>query len=349
MGSYNGVEGSYNAKLDASTGRGEFVQHSGGVGKTRVYDLVGDATGDLYMVGYTQSSVVQWGSGSLKTKIIEEGVDQDDDVGTAFQFGKQSTQLGEYQFFAVKLGAEASKTESPSCLETCGATNPPTIRSNSCFIDGVCYPTGESAEIFGRNCLVCDPSRSQTGWSYGEDVGVHSCFIDNVCHGEGEMYSYRKSRSEIIESECQVCEPSANYAAWSVKPGLQLASGLDIEPPSDCLAVASGSSNNLRPSAAPVSAPLVATTPVSNPPNTRPVVATTTDEGFAIITRANKSGLPNGAKIGIGISVTLVLILAALVTARYWARKGTGIEKDTESDEGNQDPQEQDLEAVFVN
>merc|ERR1712176_1148520 len=345
--SYNGVEGSYNAKLDASTGKGEFVQHSGGVGKTRVYDLVGDATGDLYMVGYTQASVVHW-TGSLKTKIIEEGVDQDDDVGTAFQFGKQSTQLGEYQFFAVKLGAEASKTDAPSCLETCGGANP-TIQSNSCFIDGVCYPAGETAEIFGRNCLVCDPSRSQTEWSYGEDVGVHSCFIDNVCYGEGEMYSYRKSRSEIIESECQVCEPSANYAAWSVKPGFQLASGLDIEPPSDCLAVASGSSNNLRPSAAPVSAPLVAiTTPVSTP-NTRPVVATTTDEGFAIITRTNKSGLRNGAKIGIGISVTLVLILAALVTARYWARKGTGIEKDTKSDEGNQDPQEQDLEAVFVN
>merc|ERR1712176_1724685 len=149
----------------------------------------------------------------------------------------------------------------------------------------------------------------------------------------------------------QVCDPSTNYAAWSVKPGYQLASGLDIEPPSDCLAVASGSSNNLRPSAAPVSAPLVATTPVSNPPNTRPVVATTTDEGFAIITRTNKSGgLPNGAKIGIGISVTLVLILAALVTARYCARKGTGIEKDTKSEEGTQnDPQEQDLEAVFVN
>merc|ERR1712176_1336217 len=147
----------------------------------------------------------------------------------------------------------------------------------------------------------------------------------------------------------QVCDPSTNYAAWSVKPGYQLASGLDIEPPSDCLAVASGSSNNLRPSAAPVSAPLVAiTTPVSTP-NTRPVVATTTDEGFAIITRTNKSGLPNCAKIGIGISVTLVLILAALVTARYCARKGTGIEKDTKSEEGTQDPQEQDLEAVFVN
>merc|ERR1712176_34961 len=348
---YNGVEGSYNAKLNASTGKGEYVQHSGGVGKTRVYDIVGDEAGDIYMVGYTQASVVHWG-GSLKTKIIEEGVDQDDDVGTAFQFGRQSTQLGEYQFFAVKLGAEASKTESPSCLETCGATNNPTIRSNSCFIDGVCYPAGETAEIFGRNCLVCDPSRSQTEWSYGEDVGVHSCFIDNVCYGEGEMYSYRKSRSEIIESECQVCEPSANYAAWSVKPGYQLASGLDIEPPSDCLAVASGSSNNLRPSAAPVSAPLVAiTTPVSTTPNTRPVVATTTDEDFAIIKRANKSGgLPNGAKIAIGISVTLVLILAALVTARYCARKGTGIEKDTKSDDGTQnDPQEQDLEAVFVN
>merc|ERR1712176_351186 len=283
---YNGVEGSYNAKLNASTGKGEFVQHSGGVGKTRVYDIVGDETGDMYMVGYTQSSVVQWG-GSLKTKIIEEGVDQDDDVGTAFQFGKQSTQLGECQFFAVKLGAEASKTDAPSCLETCGAANP-SIQSNSCFIDGVCYPSGETAEIFGRNCLVCDPSRSQTEWSYGDDVGVHSCFIDNVCHGEGEAYSYRKSRSEIIESECQVCEPSKDYKNWSVKPGFQLASGVDIEPPSDCIAVGnSGSSSNLRPSNP---TPVLETVPVAN------------DDGIVTII-STKSDLPKGAKIGIGISV----------------------------------------------
>merc|ERR1712176_132889 len=318
---YNGVEGSYNAKLNASTGKGEFVQHSGGVGKTRVYDIVGDAAGDLFMVGYTQASVVHWG-GSLKTKIIEEGVDQDDDVGTAFQYGKQSTQTGEYQFFAVKLGAEASKAQSPSCLESCnlenGAGNP-NIKTGSCFIDNVCYPAGETAEIFGRNCLVCDPSQSQTEWSYSSDVGVNSCFIDNVCYDKGDAYTYRKSRSEIIESECQICEPSVNYGGWSVKPGFQLASGIDIEPPSDCLAIGnSGSSPSLRPVQKP-----------ETPPSNRPVGNT----NGSVITISKNSGLSNGAKIGIGISVPLVLILVVLIATHYSARKDTGIEKDSMSEE----------------
>merc|ERR1712176_1076233 len=346
---YNGVEGSYNAKLNASTGKGEYVQHSGGVGKTRVYDIVGDEAGDIYMVGYTQASVVHWG-GSLKTKLIEEGVDQDDDVGTAFQYGKQSTQTGEYQFFAVKLGAEASKAQSPSCLESCnlenGAGNP-NIKTGSCFIDNVCYPAGETAEIFGRNCLVCDPSQSQTEWSYSSDIGLNSCFIDNVCYDKGDAYSYRKSRSEIIESECQVCEPSMNSADWSVKPGFQLASGIDIEPPSDCLAIGnpvsnSGASPNLRPSAP---APAVGNSGTS--PNLRPSApAPANNDGSANIVNMNNR---KGAKIAIGISVTVAMILIGLVTARYFSRKGTGIEKDTmkeaKSDtDGSQDPEDLDPE-----
>jgi hypothetical protein len=349
--SYNGVEGAYNAKLNARSGKGELVQHSGGVGKTRVYDIVGDASGDLYMVGYTQSSVVQWG-GSLKTKIIEEGVDQDDDVGTAFQYGKQSTQTGEYQFFAVKLSAEASKAEPPSCIETCETNNNPTIERNSCFIDNVCYPAGETAEIFGRSCLVCDPSKSQTEWSYGSDVGVNSCFIDNACYAKGDTYSYRKSRSELIESECQVCEPSVNSAGWSVKPGFRLARGAgDNEPPNDCLAT-TGGNPNLRPSSPP---------PASNP-TTRPVGNNNNNgEGFTGMANNNNNNNNNGAKIGIGIGigVSAAVILLGLAMARYCARRGTGIEKDTMKDDAEsgsdgdrtQDPEAMEHEdvGVFVN
>merc|ERR1712176_1125529 len=345
--SYNGVEGSYNAKLDASTGKGIFVQHSGGVGKTRVYDIVGDAAGDLFMVGYTQSSVVHWG-GSLKTKIIEEGFNQDDDVGTAFQYGKQSTQTGEYQFFAVKLGAEPSKAEPPSCIETCDLENgaaSPIIKNGSCFIDNVCYPAGETAEIFGRTCLVCDPSQSQTEWSYSSDVGVNSCFIDNVCYDKGDAYSYRKSRSEIIESECQVCEPSMNHAAWSVKPGFQLASGIDIEPPSDCLAVgSSSSSSNLRPTARPVARPTASG-------NGSVSISTPKDNSNILMTAADSPSLSNGAWIGIGIGLAVVVVLVGLVVARSCARKGTGIEKDTmkeaETDgEGSEYPGDMDPEVI---
>ena len=47
-----------------------------------VYDAVGNSDGDVFMIGYTQSSVVNWG-GTLQTKIIEEGDDQNDDAVSA--------------------------------------------------------------------------------------------------------------------------------------------------------------------------------------------------------------------------------------------------------------------------
>ena len=133
---YNGVEGAYNAKLNAATGKGEYVMHSGGVNKDRPYDAVGSPEGDIYIVGYTQSQVIDWG-GSLKTKIIEEGEDQNDDVGTAFQSGNVSSKTGEYQFFAVKLAAsETGLTQ--SCVESCsldGGIASRTIQSGTCYID----------------------------------------------------------------------------------------------------------------------------------------------------------------------------------------------------------------------
>ena len=49
-----------------------------------VYDAVGDADGNVYMVGYTQSAVIDWG-GTLQTKIIEEGENQNDDAVSDMQ------------------------------------------------------------------------------------------------------------------------------------------------------------------------------------------------------------------------------------------------------------------------
>merc|ERR1712029_354405 len=171
-------------------------------------------------------------------KIIEEGIDQNDDVGTAFQTGKVSSNTGEYQFFAVKLGAEASKAEPLSCVETCDLENGAAshaVKEGSCLIDNVCYQKGETAELFGRSCLVCDPLQSQTEWSHGSEIGVDVCFIDNVCYDQGDAYSYRKSRSETLVSECQICEPKLDAASWSVKLGFQLVTGVDVEPPNDCI------------------------------------------------------------------------------------------------------------------
>ena len=133
---YNGIEGAYNAKLNAATGRGEYVMHSGGVSKDRPYDAVGSPEGDIYIVGYTQSAVVNWG-GTLQTKIIEEGEDQNDDVGTAFQDGNVSSKTKEYQFFAVKLAA-SEPGPTPSCIESCSVDSgvaSHTIKDGTCYID----------------------------------------------------------------------------------------------------------------------------------------------------------------------------------------------------------------------
>merc|ERR1712176_1349649 len=157
--------------------------------------------------------------------------------------GKVSSNTGEYQFFAVKLGAEASKAEPLSCVETCDLKNgaaSPTVKEGSCLIDNVCYEKGETAELFGRSCLVCDPLQSQTEWSHSSKIGVDVCFIDNVCYDQGDAYTWGKSRSETLVSECQICEPKLNAASWSVKVGFELVTGVDVEPPSDCRASSTG-------------------------------------------------------------------------------------------------------------
>lgn len=245
---YNGVEGAYNAKINAKSGKGEYVMHSGGVSKDRPYDAVGSPEGDIYIVGYTQSQVISWG-GSLTTKIIEEGMDQNDDVGTAFGTGKVSTQTKEYQFFAVKLiSSEEGTTQ--SCVESCsleGDIASTTLKPDTCLIDNICYPKGATAEIFGRPCLTCEPSQSTTTWSYGPTVGIQACFIDNVCRDDGEYLKFRKSRRETIVSKCQVCSPVTDKFTWAADPKYIFVP--DMDPPDDC------KNRTSTPTSTPTSAP----------------------------------------------------------------------------------------------
>ena len=46
----------YNAKLTSSTGTGAYVLHSGGGLSERIYDMVGDAEGNVYNVGCTSTA-----------------------------------------------------------------------------------------------------------------------------------------------------------------------------------------------------------------------------------------------------------------------------------------------------
>jgi len=263
MPDYNNIEGAYNAKLDAATGRGSYVMHSGGVGKTRPYDAVGAPDGSIYMVGYTQSSVIHWG-GTLKTKIIEEGDDQNDDAGTAFQMGKVASNTGEYQFFAVKLDAE--KDELPSCVESCESPNNianPTIKSGHCLIQNVCYADGDTSEIFGRPCLVCDANKDQMNWSFGSTIGTGVCFVENVCFDKGDNKTFRESRQVTHISDCQMCDPGSAATNWTIREGFEFTAE---QLPNDCISLTND--NNPAPTATPPTTPANPPTTPANPPTT---------------------------------------------------------------------------------
>jgi len=215
---YNNVEGLYVAKIDAD-GKGDYVIHGGGTNKDRPYDAVADANGDILIVGYTQSEVINWG-GSLTTKIVEEGMDQNDDTGTRFQVGVVGGKTSEYQFFALKL--EASKRTKASCVNTCGKNGQSSdIQKNTCFIDNICYKKGETAQIFGRACLVCNPDKSQTEWSENQKIGKSQCFIAESCYEKDDPFVYRVSRRPIT-SKCQTCRPGSNPYSWSLTKGYSL-------------------------------------------------------------------------------------------------------------------------------
>merc|ERR1740129_2001330 len=170
------------------------------------------------------------------TKIIEnlEGDDGHQEMGTGpFQLGKVSSNTNEYQFFAVKLAA--TDVALPSCVESCTLVDDkvadPVIKSDYCLTDNVCYMEGSVAEIFGRPCLMCQPSQSQKKWTFGPIIGDQKCFIDNVCFDKDDAKTFRESRSKTHHSECQLCDPSSNGTGWSVKPGFVVT---DQQLPNDC-------------------------------------------------------------------------------------------------------------------
>jgi len=161
-------------------------------------------------------------------------VDQNDDAGTAFQMGNVGSRTSEYQFFAAKLATSKGETV-PSCVARfSGDCSKLRIQRDTCLIDNICYNSGNSAELFGRACLVCDPRRSQTEWSLGSTVGKSECFIDNVCRNEGDLLTYRESRRVTYTSECQVCDPKRSANEWSLVSGFKLIT--DASPPDDCRA-----------------------------------------------------------------------------------------------------------------
>ena len=92
------TSGVFNAKISAATGKGEYVVHSGGGSKDRLYDVVGDSDGNIYNIGYSMNLVMNWGD-NLKTTIVEDDVDQNN----------AGTEAIETHMYASKLSTALEK------------------------------------------------------------------------------------------------------------------------------------------------------------------------------------------------------------------------------------------------
>lgn len=297
------TSGIFNAKLSAETGAGDYVIHSGGGSKDRLYNLVGDTEGNLYNIGYHMNLEMQWGH-NLKTTMVETDVEN-----------PTKMEAVETHMYVSKI---AAATESvPSCLTTCaGNTDQAVIETNSCFIDGKCYPAGASGDAFGKSCFVCNPTKDQRNWSDGPTLGLTQCYIDKRCMASGNFHFYqRRTWSVQIPSLCQFCSPENNALEWSVKDGFQVLDG--SIPPNDCADITNVPTPS--PTPAPTPAPPTPTPPVPTPPTaptnpSDPMGPTNPTTGEDQSNASDAKGLNGGAVAGIAVgSVASVVIVGLIV------------------------------------
>jgi hypothetical protein len=310
------TDGIFNAKISAKDGAGEYVMHSGGGSNDRAMDLVGDAEGNIYTIGFQRNLVMHWGH-NLKTTVVEtDGIDP------------TMTEASKTHLLVAKISAFIESV--PTCLTTCaGNTDQAVIESNSCFIDGKCYSAGDNGDPFGMSCFHCDPTRDQRNWVEAPSLGLTHCFIDNKCWEIGEAYFYqRRTWSAKIESTCQMCSPADNALEWSVKDGYEVVD--EGIPPNDC-AVVETEALVPAPAPAPVPAPAPAPAPAPVP---APVPAPSLPADFTTSKASNSDsdddGLSGGAIAGICIaSLVGISILAFGASAK--ARSGKTFDAPPES------------------
>ena len=336
------TSGTYNARISAETGKGEYVVHSGGGSKDRMYDMVGDREGNLYNIGYHMNLRTNWGN-NLETIMVEKDVDP----------ANAGSDAVETHMYVSKLAAQAASQVTPSCLTECTeTTDEATVDPSSCFIDGKCYAEGDTADIFGKSCFVCDPSMSQREWSEASTLGSTKCFIDNVCLNSGEFLFYqRRTWSAKIFSSCQVCDPESDPLAWSLTDAEKFAVVDGKSPPDDCMpadttteapivvdepdvAIDAGVS---EPVSAPISEPISEPTPTDTtvvskptPTDTGTDVALATDEADTPMDKADGNRLSAGAIAGIVIG-SLVLLGGVFYIAAITAKGNKKNEEERES------------------
>jgi len=202
----------WHAEYDGATGKGNLVHAFGsatGSGYTRTYDMGATTAGDLILTGY---------AGGTSTYL---------DEGFTLSYPEDDQ---ENHLFVLKLDTSSAKVK-PSCITS---TSTCEIDANSCYINGLCFASGETAAVVGDSCQVCDPTKSQTAFSDGPTVGTTECYISGVCRAADDVFSYRPRYSPSQESLCQYCDPPKSGSGWSVKDGYTAVAGAN--PPDDCLA-----------------------------------------------------------------------------------------------------------------
>jgi hypothetical protein len=213
------VNWAWHAELDGATGKGESTHSFGsatGSGYTRAYDMGATTDGDLILTGYSGGTSVYL----------------DDGFTLSYPEDDQENHL-----FVLKLKTSGAKVK-PSCITS---TSTCEIDANSCYVNGICYASGETAAMLGDSCQVCDPTQSQTAFVDGPTIGDTQCYVQGVCRDADEIFSYKPRYSAASDSMCQYCDPPKSGSAWSVKDGFTAVSGAN--PPDDCL-VADGTATD---------------------------------------------------------------------------------------------------------
>lgn len=295
--------GIYNAALSTLDGKGEYVLHSGGGSKDRLYDVVGDASGNVYNIGYSMNLAMSWG-GTLKTTMTEVDVEESEAKADA----------NETHLLVSKL--ETSKAPVvPSCLSSCDDGNiaGATIEVNSCFIDGVCYASGDTGDLFGKVCFACDPAVSQTEWSVRNDiVGVTHCFVDDICVEDGVFkWSQRRTWAAKTFSVCQFCDASSDGYGWTILEGYSVEDA-KLLPPKDCVADVAKDVTETTDPPAPVPTPYAATSPFVAPTSDGEDMVIPPSETSATIKIVSSGGVLNSWNVN-GVGLTMATIIFSVV------------------------------------
>jgi len=204
-GNLSGNDMVWQSKLDLD-GKGLYVQS---VIADRAWvnggGMTVDSDGNMFLGMRTTSSKTFLGSGS------PNGFTQD--LGLAGCDDSDKDCEGREHLVIAKLSTE----QTPACIQSCGSGGGKNvIKSGFCYIDQVCYSSGDTAARIGMPCKACNPFKSQTEWGADETtVGSSACLIGGKCVSPG------KTDGDL---DCRVCVPEKDGNDYTTSDGFVFAS-----------------------------------------------------------------------------------------------------------------------------